>query len=318
MTTAFGLLLPTREAVMNAVDAPDFGRILDLAERAEALAFHSVWVGDSILSRPRFEPLTTLAAIAARTKTVKLGTAVLVPIMRNPVVLANEIANVDVISGGRLILGLGVGGAAPTNVQEMANVDRPFEHRGARFTEEVSLMSRLWSGEEVTVEGRYVQVDRARLGFLPVQRPRPPLWFGGNVESTFRRVARLGDGWFPNATSPDVVSRGWERIVALAAEAGRDPSSLHRAVYITLVIDDDPQRAEEQMAVFMEAYYGRAYEAVARTSGLCAGDPEGCADFINGFIAVGVQTVVVRFGSADQSGQLDRWDREVRPLINAG
>src|SRR5438874_1578460 len=112
MTTAFGLLFPTREAVMNAADAPDFGRILDLAERAEALGFHSVWVGDSILSRPRFEPLTTLAAVAARTTAVRLGTAVLVPIMRNPVVSANEIANVDVISDGRLILGLGVGGAA--------------------------------------------------------------------------------------------------------------------------------------------------------------------------------------------------------------
>jgi probable F420-dependent oxidoreductase len=316
MTTAFGLLLPTREAVMNAAETPDFGRILELAERAEAVGFDSVWVGDSILSRPRFEPLTTLAAVAARTRSVRLGTAVLVPIMRHPVVLANEVANVDVISGGRLILGMGVGGAAPTNLQEMANVGRPFEHRGARLNEEVGLMSRLWAGEEVTQEGRYVEVDHARLGFLPVQRPRPPVWFGGNVESTFRRVVRLGDGWFPNATGPEVVVKGWERITALAAEAGRDPSSLHRAVYLTLAIDEDEGRADQQMASFMESYYGRAYEAVARTSGLCAGSPERCAKFIDSFIAVGVETVVVRFGSPDQTGQLDRWTQDVRPLIN--
>lgn len=102
--TAFGLLLPTREAVMSQA-TPDFGKMYDLAERAEALGFDSIWVGDSVLARPRFEPLTTLAAVAARTKRVKLGSAVLVPALRQPVVLANEIANLDHVSAGRLILG---------------------------------------------------------------------------------------------------------------------------------------------------------------------------------------------------------------------
>src|SRR5574341_31856 len=110
--TAFGLLLPTREAVMGTTK-PDFGQILELAEQAEALGFDSVWVGDSILARPRFEPITTLAAIAARTRRVKVGTAVLLPALRQPVVLANEVANVDQVSQGRLILGLGIGGVMP-------------------------------------------------------------------------------------------------------------------------------------------------------------------------------------------------------------
>lgn len=105
--TAFGFLLPTREIVMTQT-IPRFSQIIDLAEYAEELGFESVWVGDSILARPRFEPLTTLAAVAARTKRVELGTAVLLPALRHPVILANEIANVDLISNGRLILGVGM------------------------------------------------------------------------------------------------------------------------------------------------------------------------------------------------------------------
>src|ERR671922_1093506 len=107
--TAFGLLLPTREIVMNQ-EVPDFPQILDLVERAEELGFDSVWVGDSVLARPRFEALTTLAAVAARTTRVRLGTAVLLPMLRHPVVLANQIANLDLVAKGRLILGVGIGG----------------------------------------------------------------------------------------------------------------------------------------------------------------------------------------------------------------
>ncbi|MCY4440995.1 MAG: LLM class flavin-dependent oxidoreductase, partial [Deltaproteobacteria bacterium] len=104
-TTAVGYLLPTREVVM-AQATPDCGRIVQLAERAETLGFDSVWVGDSILARPRLEPLTTLAAAASRTSRVKLGTAVLLPALRHPVVLANEVANLDLLCNGRLILGI--------------------------------------------------------------------------------------------------------------------------------------------------------------------------------------------------------------------
>ncbi len=104
---SIGLLLPTREVVM-ASGAPDLSKIIDLAVRAEELGFDSVWVGDSILARPRLEAMTTLAAVASRTQRVKLGTAVLLPALRHPVVLANETANVDILSQGRLILGLGV------------------------------------------------------------------------------------------------------------------------------------------------------------------------------------------------------------------
>src|SRR3954467_4885233 len=108
---------------------PDFGQVLSLAERAEGLGFSSIWVGDSILARPRFEPLTTLAAVAMRTRRVQLGTAVLTPALRQPVVLANEIANVDHIAGGRLILGLGTAGKSPANEREFPACGLPISPR---------------------------------------------------------------------------------------------------------------------------------------------------------------------------------------------
>ena len=130
--TSFGFLLPTREMVMTQ-GRPDVRHLLDLAARAEDLGFDSVWAGDSILARPRLEALTTLAAVAARTQRVKLGTAVLLPALRHPVVLANEVANVDLISQGRLILGIGI-----------ATKSRPIEREftrpcGVSFAHRVSL-----------------------------------------------------------------------------------------------------------------------------------------------------------------------------------
>jgi alkanesulfonate monooxygenase SsuD/methylene tetrahydromethanopterin reductase-like flavin-dependent oxidoreductase (luciferase family) len=140
--TSFGFLLPTREIVMTQ-EVPNFRQILDLAEHAEALGFDSVWVGDSVLARPRFEALTTLAAVAARTQRVKLGTAVLLPMLRQPVVLANEVANLDHVAGGRLILGVGIGNNNPAVAQEFAACGVPIARRVGLFEESITLMRRV-------------------------------------------------------------------------------------------------------------------------------------------------------------------------------
>jgi len=139
--TAFGYLLPTREIVMTQ-KSPSFSEILDLAEYSEELGFDSVWVGDSILARPRFEPLTTLAAVAARTNRVELGSAVLLPVLRHPVLLANEVANVDLISNGRLILGVGIGANNPTVAHEFASCGVAINRRIGLFEDSVRLMRR--------------------------------------------------------------------------------------------------------------------------------------------------------------------------------
>ena len=191
--TSFGFLLPTREIVMTQ-EVPNFRQILDLAEHAEALGFDSVWVGDSVLARPRFEALTTLAAVAARTQRVKLGTAVLLPMLRQPVVLANEVANLDHVAQGRLILGVGIGNNNPAVAQEFAACGVPIGRRVGMFEEGITLMRRLWTEPEVTFQGRYFQVQSVRLGLRPLQQSGVSLWLAGSGDNALRRVLRLG-GW---------------------------------------------------------------------------------------------------------------------------
>lgn len=315
-SVSFGYLLPTRELVM-AQDVPDFQQVITLAERAEALGYDSVWAGDSILARPRLEALTTLASIASRTQRVKLGTAVLLPALRHPVVLANETANLDLMSQGRLILGVGIGSKSPAVQREFAACGVSFAHRVSLYEEGLTIMRRLWTEPEVTFTGRRFKLEGVSLGLRPVQKEGIPLWMAGTVDDARRRMLRLGDGWFPNPPSAQAFTDGWERIETLARETGDSAERIHRCVYTTLNINEDTAQASSEMRAFVEGYYGASYENMARTQSLCAGTAEQCATWLNGFIAAGAQTIVLRFGGPDQPGQLERCAKEVLPNVKA-
>ena len=308
--TSFGYLLPTRELVM-AKSPPDAGQAIELAETAEGLGFGSVWAGDSILARPRLEALTTLAAIAARTKQVKLGTAVLLPALRNPVVLANEVANLDLLSQGRVILGVGIGSKTPSVQREFESCGVSFRRRVGIYEEGLEIMRRLWSEPEVTFSGKHFQLKEVSLGLLPIQRPGVPLWMAGTVDAARRRMLRLGDGWFPNPPTTQSFIEGWDRIKELAAETGEDAEKLHRCVYTTLNINEDTAQAEQELRTFVEGYYGSPFETASRTQSVCAGNAEKCTSWIKSFIDAGAQTIVIRFGGPDQQGQLQRCAQEV-------
>ncbi len=311
---SFGFLLPTREVVM-AQDTPDCRQIIDLAERAEGLGFDSVWAGDSILARPRLEALTTLAAVASRTQRVKLGTAVFLSALRHPVVLANEAANLDLLSEGRLILGLGIASKSNPVEQEFTACGVDFARRIGIFEEGVIIMRRLWTEPGVTFTGRHFQLQDVRLGLRPVHPSGIPVWLAGSVDNAYRRVLRLADGWFPNPASPQVFIEGWERLQALAQETERDVQTLHRCVYTTLNINDDVAQAEAEMRAFIEGYYGVPYETMTGRQSMYAGAAERCITWLNDFIAAGAQTIVLRFGAPDQIGQLERCARDVLPHV---
>ena len=300
-----------------AQGTPDLMKIIDLAELAEGLGFDSVWVGDSILARPRLEALTTLAAVAARTKQVKLGTAVLLSALRHPVLLANEAANLDILSNGRVILGLGVATKTPTVEREFAACGVVFNHRLGLFEEGVEMMRRLWTEPRVTFQGRHFQLTDVSLGLRPVQRSGIPLWLAGAVDNAMRRVLRLGDGWFPNPSSPQAFADMWARLQTVAGTIGREPSALHRCIYTTLNINANVAQAEREMRAFVEGYYDAPYEVLRRYQGLCAGTAETCAQWLGDFVAAGAQTVVIRFGGPDQVSQLERCAREVLPRVRA-
>ena len=312
--TSFGYLLPTREMVM-APGVPDFASMIDLAERAEGHGFDSVWCGDSILARPRLEALGTLSAIAGRTSRVKLGTAVFLPALRHPVVLANEVANLDIVSNGRVILGVGIASKSPAVQKEFDACGVSFRHRVSIFEECVTIMRKLWTEPEVTFDGRHFQLDGVSLGLRPIQKGGIPLWMAASAEKPQRRMLQMGDGWFPNSTSPEAFTDGWQQIEAIAKEDGADASRLHKALYTTLNINDDKALAEREMREFIEGYYNTPYETMARSQSVFTGNVQEAIGWLKGFIAAGAQTIVVRFGGPDQSGQLQLCGKEVLPQV---
>ena len=314
--TSFGYLLPTREVVM-APGNPDFASLIGLAETAEGHGFDSVWCGDSVLARPRLEALSTLAAIAGRTQRVKLGTAVFLPALRNPVILANEVANLDIISNGRVIFGVGIASKSAAVEKEFNACGVSFRHRVSIFEECITLMRRLWTEPEVTFNGRHFQLDGVSLGLQPVQMGGVPIWMAASAEKPQRRMLKIGDGWFPNSTSPDAFTEGWQQIESLAKESGDDAGRLHKALYTTLNINEDKAQADKEMREFIEGYYNMPFETMSRTQSVFTGNVQDAIGWLKGFIDAGAQTIVIRFGGPNQAGQLELCGKEVIPQLRA-
>jgi alkanesulfonate monooxygenase SsuD/methylene tetrahydromethanopterin reductase-like flavin-dependent oxidoreductase (luciferase family) len=293
-----GYLLPTRERIMEGVH--ETAPLLALAEKAEGLGFDSVWVGDSLLARPRHDPLTLLAAVAARTRKVEMGTAVLLPALRNPVVLAHQVATLDRLSEGRLILGIGIASDVPNIRAEFVAAGVPFEKRVGTLVEGVALARALWTGKPVDWDGRW-KMKGALLGPTPHREGGPPIWIGGSVAAARERTGRLFDGWFPNAPSPADYSVQWSEVKAAAQAAGRDPGKLTGAMYLTLAIDDDAVRADARIGAYLEQYYGQRADVLRKRQMCYAGPAKGAAAWLQSYVDAGASHLVVRF-----AGEHDR------------
>ncbi len=310
MTPRIGYLLPTRERVMEG--RPEAAPLIELAMRAEGLGYDSVWVGDSVLARPRHEPMILLAAVAARTQRVELGTAVLLPALRNPVVLAQTVATLDQISAGRLILGVGIASGVPNIRAEFVACGVPFERRVGRMLEGLRLCRALWSGKPVDWDGRW-QVEGGVLGPTPHRPGGPPIWIGGMVQASLERVGRHFDGWFPNGPDAAGWGRQWAEVQSVARDAGRSPGAVTGAVYLTLAIDEDANRAEQRVDAFLENYYGQSAAVMRRRQACYAGSAAGAAEWLRGYAAAGASHLVLRF-AGDHDRHLDTVARLRRDL----
>src|SRR5229473_3912648 len=252
MTVEFGVLLPTREAVMSG--HPETASLLAMAERAEAAGFDAVWIGDSVIARPRHEPLTLLAAVAARTRRVRLGTAVLLPALRNPVVLAHIVGTLDRIAEGRVILGVGIAADTPAIRKEFEAVGVPFERRVGRFLEMLEICRALWSRDHVSFSGKHFTLDDVTVEPKPSRPGGPPIWIGGSGPTALREAARF-DAWFPTGPNVEVFAERFPRIQAAARAAGRAPDAVIGAAYLTLALDANREAAERCMDEYLESYY---------------------------------------------------------------
>ena len=297
-----GILLPTREAVMSGRSDPSI--IFQLAERAEALGFDSVWVGDSLTARPRVEALTTLAAVGARTRRVRLGTSVFLAALRHPILLAHQLASLDWLTGGRIDLGIGYGRAKePTQEHEFEILGLSAGARIKMSEELVQVMRRLWRENDVSHAGMFTRFEHVTLEPKPIQPGGVRIWLASNnVEPGLRRVGRLGDGWLNNITRPEIYRECWDKIRAYAAEAGRDAASIEAGLYFTLAAGGNEAVSEGHM--FLAQYYNRPYEAVAKTMLCVTGSWNEVIDRIEAYVQAGASTVILRFAARDQIGHL--------------
>ena len=286
---------------------PEVAPLLALAERAEKLGYDGIWVGDSLLARPRHDPLTLLAAVAARTRKISIGTAVFLPALRNPVVLAHQLATLDRISEGRLYLGAGIATDVANIRAEFAAAGVPFEGRVGRMMEGLRLARALWTGMAVDWDGRW-PVTGGVLGPAPHRAGGPPIWLAGSVRAAFERAARHFDGWFAN--EPDLArwTEQWREVQQILLQAGRDPGQFAAANYVTLALDEDAGRAHRQIDTFLENYYGQPATAMRQRQAVFGGSTNAAADWLRGYGDAGVTDLIVRF-TGDHHRQLEAVSR---------
>lgn len=333
----FGVNINNREPLI----APDYSLtdLLALSERVETLGFDSVWVGDSLFSKPRFEPIALLSAISQRTRRVKLGTACMVSGTRNPLYLALEWATLDHLSNGRTILGTGMGNPEEGVRREYAALGLDFERRAKIFEEGLAVLRDLWTEGETNFQGDHFQYDGVRFysgtemkPLTPVQTP-PPIWVVSNprltvgtkaeaktarvISKAARRIARYGDGWMTccRARHPEEFAAQLEQVDAAIAEEGRDRSEFVMSYQVTMNIADSREEAQAGIDAYISQYYPELSKAMDLGEWGPIGTPDDVVAWMRAFAEAGVDYFICRFGSLDQFGQVERLAHEVLPAL---
>lgn len=296
----------------TAVERPlDPERLRIWLVRAEALGFGSAWVVEQILGRtPSLEPVALLTWAAAVTSRIRLGTAVLLTALRSPLHLAKVLTTLDHLSGGRLVVGVGLGASARVYPAFGLSGAR----RVARFVEGLRVIKQLWTEPAVTFAGEFFRLENATMEPKPLQRPHPPLWFGGHHPHALRRAARLGDG-FMGAGSVS-TARFAEEVKQLREElaaAGRDPDAFPIGKRVYIAIDPDRARAERRLETWFGGFYGRP--ELAREVAVY-GDLAACLEGLERVAAAGARLIMLH-AVFEEEEHLERFAAEVAPALGA-
>lgn len=311
-----GILLPHRGVILQSARRPpveDCWTIARLCDDADM----DVWVGDSVVAKPRLEPLTTLAYVAAMTKRSRLGTAILLPALRQPVVLAHQLANIDQLSQGRLVLGLGVGWGMASIVREWEACGKNHKRRVKDLEEHMTVWRKLWSGQPVTMEGSDFKLTEHTIGPLPWNEAGPPLLVtAGNrgeiIPAQIERVGKFGDGVVTTYVTEDDIRN--LRVVCAEAMAkhNRPRPDFPLCVYTTVRLESDIGKAEALTRDFLDKYYGGG---VNFRGMMGLGPAAAVIDVMKRYEAAGVTDLCVRLVGEDQVAQLQRFIGEVLPAL---
>ena len=300
-----GILLPTFDAVRSGEPAP----IVAAAQLAEELEFDAAWVGDHLACpAPGLDAPSCLAAAAAVTRRIGLGFSVMLLGLRQPAWAAKQLATIDILSGGRLRLGVGVGGEFP---EEFMAAGVPLNQRGARLDDALNVIGDLLTGRPVDYEGRFVSVTSPALE--PALARRPPIYVGGRGEAALKRAARHGDMWLPMWLTPERIAERSRLLAEHAEREGRPTPGT--ALLIGVNVDDDLGRARAQASAHVRGQYRMGLDAVERWTLL--GSIDGAVEQLDAYRQAGVQEFLLMPLGREPLIQYERL-AEVRLRLHAG
>jgi len=290
---------------------PSGAEYIEFFKQAEALGYDSLWTEDRVFHDANFlEPLTLLSWAAARTERIQLGTAVLLLALRNAPALARQVSTMDYLSGGRLNLGISIGGRP----NEFPGLGLRESKRVANLRESIAVLKQLLTGESVTYEGRFYQLDEAVVRPAVTRPGGVSLYMGGRVDAALRRAAELTDGWIGGPFSPAEDYRASLATVHEYAKGfGRDPAGMEAGKLIYVSVDDDKGRALATLKPFIADYYGSRIDIAEHG---VYGPPDEVAAQLRGFMDAGVKTFMLGVPTLD-IGHIERIAKEVVPQLQS-
>ncbi len=322
----FGLTLPNRGVLFGATTPK---QLLEISQQAEKSGlWQTIWVGDSLVAKPRLESITLLSAIAAVTERVRLGPACFASFTtRHPVPLAIQWASLDLIANGRTVLCVCLGGAGNGDwgtESRILEIER--SQRLPRFEEGIQTLRELWTQRRVNHRGQIWNFEDYELLPKPQQKP-PPIWIANNphtvggddraLERSFRRVARLADGWMTHSIPPDEFVRRWGRVAEYAQQEGRQLSIENTCLYHNINVNPDRNAAMAETKKFLDLYYTANFTPERIEQWCALGSVDECVEHLRAWNRTGIGEITLRLCSWDQKTQFDKVVNEVLPRVLA-
>ncbi len=259
------------------------------ARQAEALGYEYVCTGEHVFFYgPVGNGLIALAAAAGATQRIRIMSTITLAPLYPPALLAKQAASLDLVSGGRFSLGVGVGGEFP---KEFEACGVPVRERGARTDEALAVLRRLWTEDDVRFKGRFTTLGGVTLAPKPVQKPHPPIWISGRSEAAMGRCARAGTGWLPYMYTPEMLAKSLARIGELAADEQRG-APVRPGLFIFFAVHEDRATALRMATQRLSAQYNQDFSALVGKYAL-AGNPDDCAARIQEYVEAGAQTIML-------------------------
>jgi probable F420-dependent oxidoreductase len=274
-------------------ELPDVHALVDYGVRMEQLGFDSLWVWDHVLlgvepNFPIIEALTLLTAVAARTTKIKLGTGILVLPLRNPVMLAKQLSSMDLLSDGRLILGM----ASGWYKREFDAVGVPFEKRGKIMDENLDILTRFWTEDMVKGDFMYHKIPAGVMYPKPAQKPRPPILIGGYVDRVLKRAALTGDGWLTYFYTAESFAKSWAKVRDFAKAGGKDPDMLLNGSQLPIRIGKSRAAIASEMMEWLTKEWDYAAWSESTKDSAILGTVDECVEQLKAHLAAGVQKLI--------------------------